>query len=823
MTDFIEPMHFQHIYISVLLGWGLLASQLTLAGTAGADSLLYALRTTHTDTGKLNLLNRLAWEYRKINTDTSIQLENQALDLAMRLPGTPGEPPSAAYEGKKQKLIRSNYQLAVFLRMKHEQDLYRPSISYLTQALLLADSHTPAFLRCEIVHELGKNYYFLHDYGHAKEYENLALQLARAGSNKEQTADILMLSGVLYSKSGAPAESDKALLFYSDALKLLEDLKDTLRISTAYGNIASVYGNRGDYLRDLEMSFKVLNIKEKIKDKTSLVMVLHNIALTEIKLHNNAKAQDYAYRALNTSLEMGNKDEICLILVLLASIFSEEGNSNIALAYSSWALNLGIATDNKDIIQQAYDGLGDVCKKQGDSAWAKGDYAYALNTKYPLALGYIDKSLKLARETADDYSKSLLLGSMGLIQLRQGQVQEAEKNMLESLACANITDRPEPQQAIHEQLSELYLKKGEFQKAYEHLRKFIAVRDTLSSKDKSIQASNKTMAYEYDKKAAQVQAEHDKKELISSGEKIRQRIIMGALSLILLLFMGLALFINYTGQQKQKMNHLLKQRNTIIQRQKELVEAKNKNIEASINYARRIQEAILPAPLFEPAEVSCYFIYFLPKDIVSGDFYWRFKDGDDLFLAVVDCTGHGVPGAMMSMLGYDLLEFAVKDKGLREPSLILQAMNEQLMQKLIKGNPGISTDGMDMTLCKLNRKTETLTYAGAKNELCIAHHTDMKRYQVDKRSVGYEAGFMFTQQTLTINPGETIYLYTDGYADQKGGPENRKYMGARFRTFLQGISGLACAEQQQALQNEFLSWKNKIMQRDDVLVVGFKL
>ncbi len=268
---------------------------------------------------------------------------------------------------------------------------------------------------------------------------------------------------------------------------------------------------------------------------------------------------------------------------------------------------------------------------------------------------------------------------------------------------------------------------------------------------------------------------------------------------------------------------MLERKNNTIERQKKEVEDKNKNINDSINYARRIQEAILPARLFEPEEVKDHFIYFSPKDIVSGDFYWRFKDGDDLFIAVVDCTGHGVPGAMMSMLGYDLLEYAVKDKGLREPAFIIQAMNEQLMQKLIKGNNGGSTDGMDMTLCKLNPKTGTLTYAGAKNELCIANNTGMHRCTVDKRSVGYESGFAFTQKTVALQSDEMVFLYTDGYADQKGGPDNGKYLGARFRTLLQGISGLTCAEQKQSLQNEFSDWKKDFEQRDDVLVVGFKL
>ncbi len=801
----------------------LLAGQRSFAQRSRKDSLLQNISSAKTDTAKITALSMLAKELGKTSKDTAMLLQKQALALAENLPGEIGKKDavlSAQGKVKKEQLVLCYYYCGSLLRLRHKHDDHLLALNYLTKSLLLCDDPSKKEQWCNIVHEFGKNYFFLDDYPKALFYEKLALQLSPFGHNKDQQANILTLSGIVCMRMG---DSDQSLYFLKQARKAYIELKDTSNVANMEEDIAGIYANRGDYLLGLESMFHVLKIQERMKADGMYVTTLANIAALEINVGNNLEGLPYAYKALVISEMLHDEETEAMAINVLGTLYANLRKLSKAEDYFTWALRLNTERKNKAGLTLNYMTLGELLKKQGDSASAKSHSEAEATKIYRHAFDCSTKGLVLAREIGEKAAISMLLSNLGYMQLKLGNPNEAEKSLLESLALADSTDKPNAGEIAHENLVDLCEKKGDYKNAFEHHKRYTAIKDNLSSKDKTIEANKKTMGFEYDKKASALKAEQDKKELISQGERIRQRILIYSISSILLLVICLASFIYRNTRQKEKANLMLERKNNTIERQKKEVEDKNKNINDSINYARRIQEAILPSELFEKGETSDNFVYFAPKDIVSGDFYWRYRDGDDLFFAVVDCTGHGVPGAMMSMLGYDLLEYAVKDKGLREPGLIIQAMNEQLMQKLIKGNAGGSTDGMDMTLCKLNRKTGTLTYAGAKNELCITNNTGFNRYQVDKRSVGYEAGFAFTQQTLTLNTDETVFLYTDGYADQKGGPDNGKYMGVRFRKFLQGLSGLSCAEQKQALQSELSGWKKDFEQRDDVLVVGFKL
>jgi ligand-binding sensor domain-containing protein/serine phosphatase RsbU (regulator of sigma subunit) len=256
--------------------------------------------------------------------------------------------------------------------------------------------------------------------------------------------------------------------------------------------------------------------------------------------------------------------------------------------------------------------------------------------------------------------------------------------------------------------------------------------------------------------------------------------------------------------------------------QKEIVERKQTEILASIEYAKRIQQAILPEELFLPEEVSDSFVLDMPRDVIGGDFYYRCESDNYMFYAIVDCTGHGVPGAMMSILAYDTLEYALKDKGITEPGLILNAVNAKIIEKLSSGTELGTKDGMDITLCRLHKKTGELCYAGARNDLYIFAEGELHRMRVDRISIGYFSDALYTQHSLLLQKGDVVYLFTDGYCDQQGGARGKKYLSGRFRTFLKDISGLPCEEQKRQIELEFLEWKGSHVQRDDILIVGFR-
>jgi serine phosphatase RsbU (regulator of sigma subunit) len=345
--------------------------------------------------------------------------------------------------------------------------------------------------------------------------------------------------------------------------------------------------------------------------------------------------------------------------------------------------------------------------------------------------------------------------------------------------------------------------------AFEHSRLYMIYHDSLFNEENTKKAVRAEMNFDFDKKQAVDKAERIETAALAAAESKRQRIILISVSAMLFLILGFAVYAYRNYRLKLYSNIRL--------------EIQKKNIEDSITYARRIQEAIFPKQLFEAGEVEDHVLFYRPRDIVSGDFYWRFRDGEELFIAVVDCTGHGVPGAIMSMLGYDLMESAVKDKGLREPAEILNLLNRQIIEKLKSGNGHSASDGMDITLCRINLNTHNLVYAGAGNDLIVYTGKKMEVLAARSISIGYSDSHTYTQHSKSLQPADMIWLFTDGYRDQNGGPENKKIRNNGWKSLLLELSPLPCSEQQSRLTAFFENWKGYQIQRDDVLVLGIRL
>ncbi len=270
-----------------------------------------------------------------------------------------------------------------------------------------------------------------------------------------------------------------------------------------------------------------------------------------------------------------------------------------------------------------------------------------------------------------------------------------------------------------------------------------------------------------------------------------------------------------------------------VVRQKEEIEIKTgelqilfKQVTDSIHYAKRIQEAILPPkPLFDQLLPNS-FVLFKPKDIVSGDFYWLDKKGDQVYFAAVDCTGHGVPGAFMSIVGSNLLKDTVNNTDLELPSHIMDKLNEGVVSTLHVGVTEKQTkDGMDMTLCALNYKTLELQFAAAYNPLYIIRDGQLLQHKADKFPVGAFVGEKqkFTNNKIQLQKGDMIYIFSDGYADQFGGPRGKKFMAGNFRNLLLEMSKLPADQQRQKLDSTIESWRGTLEQVDDVLIIGVKI
>jgi serine phosphatase RsbU (regulator of sigma subunit) len=273
------------------------------------------------------------------------------------------------------------------------------------------------------------------------------------------------------------------------------------------------------------------------------------------------------------------------------------------------------------------------------------------------------------------------------------------------------------------------------------------------------------------------------------------------------------------------LRNIINERTAEVVKQKEVIELKNKDITDSINYAKRIQEAILPTRENFRSLFPESFILFKPKDIVSGDFYWLSEKNGKAYIAAADCTGHGVPGAFTSMIGNALLNEIVNDKLIDEPGKILDALRAGIIKALKQsGKEGESKDGMDISLCCLDLKTNQLQYAGAYNPLYLIRGNDLSEIKADKFPIGISDNQrQFTNHRIDLQRGDTLYIFSDGYADQFGGPGGKKYMRKRMKELLMGFQHLSMQEQWLSIDKSLLEWQGTAEQVDDILVIGIRI
>lgn len=372
----------------------------------------------------------------------------------------------------------------------------------------------------------------------------------------------------------------------------------------------------------------------------------------------------------------------------------------------------------------------------------------------------------------------------------------------------------------------IYEAKGDYKNTAYYLKKHMKLNDSLNK------LTNSQNMAELDKK---FQVEKKDKELLKLKEKAaieqlekekqenKSMMLMIGIGFSLLLG-GVALFAYFN---KQKANKLLDQEKQVVEQQKEILEIKNKEILDSINYAKRIQNAILPSDHFFKEVFKESFIFYKPKDIVAGDFYWLYQKNNLTYLAVCDCTGHGVPGALVSVVCNNSLERAVNEFNLSKPSDILDKTRE-LVKVAFKGSDENVNDGMDMSLVcfPANIKTSTvqIQFAGANNPVYYIENNELKELEPDKQPIGnYAYEKPFTNHTASINADTCLYFYSDGYPDQFGGPKGKKFKYKQLNEMLLANSKQALTQQHQIMQTTFENWRGNLEQVDDVCVIGIRI
>lgn len=394
-----------------------------------------------------------------------------------------------------------------------------------------------------------------------------------------------------------------------------------------------------------------------------------------------------------------------------------------------------------------------------------------------------------------------------------GPEVSVDKNDIKQILSSykNLEEEKKAKEAMVKQMEDSLKIKMEVLKAKQHEYDQVSLR---------IQEQKDLMSKQEDDIRQNRQEIEKSKGVIDSQKNVISIIaILSSIGIILLLF------TIRSNNQRRKANKLLSEQKSEIEKQKHLVDEKQKEILDSINYAKRIQTALMANSNMMKANLNEHFVLFKPKDIVAGDFYWAARLPDSFVYITADSTGHGVPGAFMSLLNISKLNDAINQK-ITRPDLVLNEVKSGIIKALNpEGSLEESKDGMDAILCKLDIKNMKLQFAAANNSFCIIRNKTIINCKADKMPVGksHDDNGVFTFNEISLEKGDMIYTFTDGYGDQFGGPDGKKFMHKQLRNIFVEIAGLPVDEQREVINQRFENWKGGLEQVDDVLVIGVRV
>ncbi|MCX8079934.1 MAG: tetratricopeptide repeat protein [Bacteroidia bacterium] len=620
---------------------------------------------------------------------------------------------------------------------------------------------------------------------------------------------------------------DMAMVCFNIAIRVIKkhiihhDAKIRKRALIVYAsclnNRGIIYIEKGQYTHALTDIFLSLKINEETENKIGIAKNLNNIGLVHYAQKNHQKALEYYMRALETNKVTGDKFGQANDMSNIGVVYMIQGKYQKALEYYFKALEINEEIRNKHGQSINLTNIGIVYQNLKD---------------LDKAIEFYQKALKIDREINNTHGMAICLCNIGYLYYIQEKYEKAEQYLLKSLIFHKNLGSSFYLLSAYKNLSDIYLKKSKFKEALDYLKESVKVQDSLINSKNRKDALQKEMQHKFEKEQALKEKEHQKKIELERKEKEKQRIITWFVAVALFsvaVFLGFIVNrLNITRKQKsiiEQQKKIVEEQKLIVEEQKKLVEQKNKDILDSINYAKRIQNAILPSFVKMNEYLNQYFVLYLPKDIVAGDFYWLETSEKYVFVAVADCTGHGVPGAMVSVVCSNALSKAVLEDKITDSDNILNRTRELVIEKLTSEDN--IRDGMDVCLVRIEKDQNIIQFSGANRPLYIKspHATKIMEIIPDKQPIGrYENSKPFSKTVIELKQNSLIFLTTDGYADQFGGNKGKKIGTKKFKELLYYIATHHHAEEQkEKLLSYFINWKENEEQTDDITIIGLKL
>jgi serine phosphatase RsbU (regulator of sigma subunit)/Tfp pilus assembly protein PilF len=629
--------------------------------------------------------------------------------------------------------------------------------------------------------------------------------LARQINNEVQEGKSLQVLGKINSKIG---KSDVAIEYYENARKIYLRVNNVKGAASCLIMMSEALLNTGKYEEALSKSFDAYKELESISDRNGMAgaLILSARVYQEMKDYNRAIA-DYE-KALAVSREAKDPTNEASCLNNLANVYGILGKNDTAIRYLEKSAQIYSKANDRFNYGKVLNNIGTVYQDLGKNEEAEE---------------YFLQAIEVRKSIGDNRGLAITLANIGQLMDTKGDHDKAIDYLSRAVGYSKKSGAADIELTIYEYLSDAYAGKEDFQKAYEFSRMNADLKDSLFDDKLSKGIAEMQARFGVEKAEADKEAVEKEKTLIAWASTI-----VGALLIVFVFFLwNRSVTRKKTNIKLNAQKEEIEKKNVALNEANVEIESKNKDITDSIQYARRIQEAILPEVEFNATFGQSAFVLYRPKDIVSGDFYWMAQTSEHLLFAAVDCTGHGVPGAFVSIVCSNLLSQSVKEHGLTRPDEILNDVNVRLSETLRQRvDESRVRDGMDIALCCIHKKTLHLYFAGAFNPVWIIRDSVLTELLPDKFPVGLfeeEELRKFSYKEFQLKKGDRIYVFSDGYSDQFGGELAKKYKRSTFQEFVKNIQSSPVNEQGKLLLEEHLRWKGDNEQIDDILVLGMEV
>jgi serine phosphatase RsbU (regulator of sigma subunit) len=641
-------------------------------------------------------------------------------------------------------------------------DSLSQAIQYLNKGLELVSPGKNDSTRIYVLNELF-NFYFNTRVKDLKKSKDILEEIITI-NKKNQTSHIL---GIAYQRLSSFYRNEgnltEALRANGYAFEIFEKENNKRGIAGCYNSFGILASMQNDLNKTLRYFLKAKQIFNELNDEDSQARLATNIGKIYFTLGYKDSADYYFNESIEIWNKLGKKDLMAITKINVASTYTTEGKNQ----------DLNKA---KELLQEAEDNLLELNEKRYLSdVYTNLANVETIENNHLKAIYYLKKSIEISEE---EEFKSSLLNS-------------------------------------YSKISDIYLEINDYKKSHEFLTKYLVLKAELDEISKAEELAK--LQIQFDTKEQEKEIENLKKDQTLKDltiEKQERELFLTVLGILLVIAIATFIFIGY--RNKARLNNELTSKNIVI-------EQKNKEILDSITYAKRLQEAILPPNKLVKEWLPESFIFYKPKDIVSGDFYWMESIHDKIYFAAIDCTGHGVPGAMVSLVGHNAINRCIKEFNLTKPSEILDKLSYLVEESLSKSNEEVK-DGMDISLCALDLKTYSIEFSGANNPLWVLRDSELIEIKGDKQPIGkHIERKAFTNHQITLQKNDSVYLFTDGYADQFGGEKGKKFKYSQFKELLISIQNESMEKQRELISESFESWKGKLEQLDDVCVIGVRV